>query len=172
MKKQHPVLLSENLRQIQSEWKAIQKAAGFRGGFPHWRTTQAELPHLHFFPTVERLQLVEHVLITHIQLEVRNYRLKQRKHAQYMIQVDIHKFGKQEAYAQIRGQTAGLIQHVPVQQQVVTERVAAPSFGLVQVKLPKYTSIDLTHCVQLGQHQATIVDWQPPFLEQIGRAHV
>eukprot|EP00438_Fugacium_kawagutii_P031354 Skav216000 [mRNA] locus=scaffold833:30904:36484:- [translate_table: standard] len=104
------------LVQMHLEWKAIQHSTGFHGGFRTWcEAWPALVPVPQVFPTTTWLSSAIDQLTLVLQQEIKHAHSKQRKHAKYIQEQDLKRFGKQEAYAYVRGETAGLIQNVPMQ---------------------------------------------------------
>eukprot|EP00438_Fugacium_kawagutii_P034466 Skav200259 [mRNA] locus=scaffold128:285689:290281:+ [translate_table: standard] len=164
--KHHNNVTPRVMRQMHLEWKAIMSSTGYPGGFLQWCQMQAPLcPVPHVFPSIEWLQQAESQVLGYLQTEVTQHQRKQRDHLKYIQAQDLKKYGKQAAYAHIRGPTAGLIQHVPATYEVPVTLVNRPMHGLVQVQLPPFASVDLTHVIRLDAHDATVIDWKPPVLE-------
>lgn len=90
---------------------------------------------------------------------------KRRKHAQFLKDLDIKKYGKQQAYSSIRPPALGLMTQVTHTETTPYQLSTPLQFGLCQVALPE-GSVAQPHLPGfLDNCEATIVSWQAPFLE-------
>ena len=82
---------------------------------------------------------------------------RSRKHAEYLRQHDMRRFGKKMEFCQLREPSSGFIQTLQTR-QAVTATLAEPlAYGLVTLTVDAPTPWDLTKHVKLNDHVATIV---------------
>ena len=79
--------------------------------------------------------------------------------------VDIRKFGRSAAFAQIKEPGPGLLRSCVQTRQWTCSIHIPPSYGLMTLKLPDRANLDFMSNLVVDSHLVQVVQWDPPFLE-------
>ena len=90
---------------------------------------------------------------------------KAKRHAEYLQQQDLRRFGKRMAFKYLREPSPGLIQTVERHRTTTANEKSPLQFGLITVTSLDEVPWDLLRTVQINGHDATIVDVQGADIE-------
>ena len=152
--------------QLHMEWQAILQARGFERSFQAWMEAFPELYPLPLtLPDVTFLHDVEQLLKHHTNALVSEQLQRQQQHAKYMRQLDIKKYGKQQAFQAIRPTNPGLVQIVRTEKRMKATKIQEAAWGLIMLRLEEKYDIDLTIPVYIDGQPAQIVSYEFPIIE-------
>eukprot|EP00438_Fugacium_kawagutii_P005229 Skav208686 [mRNA] locus=scaffold6485:5455:10449:+ [translate_table: standard] len=156
-------------QQISQEWRAIVRAPGYFPSFSKWLLNHPEVDLLPSSPDVDFLQEVEHLLRHDLDHWVHKQQDLNRQHVKYLRDLDLARYGKQQAFRKIREPSPGLVSMLEQQITVEATILQPLQYGLVELDIAE----QVPHARELGyimhyrcrqhrkpqneRHQATLI---------------
>eukprot|EP00438_Fugacium_kawagutii_P014349 Skav202498 [mRNA] locus=scaffold32:141161:145471:+ [translate_table: standard] len=151
---------------LDREWQSILNAPGFHGGFSRWMNQHPELhPVPLYLPAWEYLHDVAQLLEHHNDQRAYFESKRAKQLAQFRLDQDLKKYGKQMAFRSIREPAPGLLHMV---QQPVSFRATVQGdyhYGLLTVTSHAIPPMDLRKPVRVHDQEAQIVSVDDTTLE-------
>lgn len=159
-------LSPRTIEQLWDEWNCILQAPGFPGGFQNWLRSHPELINVpNSLPDDNYLYQAEQLLQFTADKMVYEHKVRAKRHAQYMQDLDAKRFGKKMAFRQVKEPSPGLVNTVSFSHSQDVPVLQQPQYGIaVLARLPE-SKLDVTQPLMINDNPSTILQFDDETIE-------